>query len=253
MEVGLFSKLRQHRILLPNLLTKGTEVSRLINVVTGIGGPISYYLEIGVEYGKTLEAIRANKKIGVDPKFLFHSGFQTSNLSLYKMTSDEYFSLENSEKIDIAFIDDWHSATQAYIDFINLLSRVNEKSIIIIDDTIPSDIYSTLSTPEEAYLSRNNAGVPNDFKWHGDIYRCIYSLIANFPSLNYATIVDMKNPVTIFYGFSEESSSIKSRKLATPNNYENFLSSLNIAIPNEFNLKVKEEFYYDLKNYYANI
>ena len=63
----------------------------------------------------------------------------------------------------------------------------------------------------------------------------------------------MKNPVTIFYGFSEESSSIKSKKLTTPNNYENFLSSLNIAIPNEFNPKVKEEFYYDLINYYANI
>ena len=134
-----------------------------------------------------------------------------------------------------------------------LHGKVNEKSIIIIDDTIPSDIHSTFSTPEEAYLSRNNAGVPNDFKWHGDVYRCIYSIIANFPSLNYATIADMKNPVTIFYGFSEESSSIKSKKLTTPNNYENFLSSLNIAIPNEFNPKVKEEFYYDLINYYANI
>jgi len=236
MEVEMFSKLRQHRILMPTRLTRGTEVSRLINVFIGIRGQISCYLEIGV-----------------DPKFRFHKGFQTSNLSLYQMTSDQYFALEHSEVIDIAFIDGWHSATQANTDFINLLSRVDEKSIIIIDDTIPSDIHSTLITPEAAYISRKNSSVPNDFKWHGDVYRCIYSLIENFPTLNYATIRDMKNPVTIFYGFSKASSVIKNEKLTTKNSYDDFLSSINIEIPNEFKPIVKKEFYFELKNYYANI
>ena len=168
------------------------------------------------------------------------------------MTSDRYFSLENSKKIDIAFLDGLHSASQTYTDFINLLSRVTEKSIIIIDDTIPSDIHSTLATPEAAYLSRYNAGISNDFKWHGDVYRCIYSLIENFPTLNYATIADMENPVTIFYGFSKANSSMKNKELIIKNSYDDFLSGNNIVIPSEFNPMVKDDFYYELKNYYAN-
>ena len=247
------SMLRQHRVLMPTSITRGTEVSKLINTVIDIRGSINCYLEIGVEYGMTLESVKAKSKIGVDPNFRFHRGFQTFNLSLYQMNSDQYFSVGNPKVIDIAFLDGLHTGTQTYKDFINLLSRVDEKSIIIIDDSVPSDIHSTLITPEAAYVSRSKAGVTNDFKWHGDVYRCIYSLIEDFPKLNYGTITDIENPVTIFYGFSKVSQYMKNKKITIKKSYDNFLNNAHISIPNEFNPISKNEFYYKLERYYESL
>ena len=240
-------------MLLPTPFAKGTEVSDLINSITGIRGKIDCYLEIGVEYAKTLEAVRARKKIGVDPNFRFHRGFQAFNLCLYQMTSKQYFELGNTELIDIVFLDGLHSAKQTYSDFINSLSRVNRKSMIIIDDTVPSDIHSTLKTPEATYISRNKAGLQNNFKWHGDVYRCIYFIIENFPKLKYATISDIDNPVTVFYGFSEANKYLNYQQLKIKKSYDIFLNNNKIMIPKEFNPITKKDFYHELGNFYENV
>lgn len=247
------SMLRQHRVLMPTSITRGTEVSELINTVIDIRGSINCYLEIGVEYGMTLESVKAKNKIGVDPNFRFHKGFQTFILSLYQMNSDQYFLVGTPEVIDIAFLDGLHTGAQTYKDFTNLLSRVDEKSIVIIDDSVPSDIHSTLVTPEAAYVSRSEAGVPNDFKWHGDVYRCVYSLIDNFPKLNYVTITDLENPVTIFYGFSEMDRGTNNRVITVKKSYDDFLSKAQISIPNEFNPISKKDFYCELKGFYGSL
>jgi len=253
MEVEMRSMLRQHRVLMPTTITKGTEVSKLINTIIDIRGSINCYLEIGVEYGMTLESVKAKNKIGIDPNFRFHKGFQTFNLSLHQMNSDQYFSLGTPEVIDIAFIDGLHTATQTYKDFINLLPRVDEKSIIIIDDSVPSDIHSALITPEAAYDSRSKAGVTNDFKWHGDVYRCVYSLIDNFPELSCVTIADIGNPVTIFYDFGKINRYVKNQNITMKNSYDDFLSNAYIRIPNEFNPISKNEFYSKLQGFYESL
>lgn len=247
------SMLRQHRVLMPMPFTKGTEVSKLINTVIDIRGPINCYLEVGVEYGKTFESVKAKNKIGVDPKFRFHKGFQTFNMYLYQMNSDQYFSIRTSEVVDIAFLDGLHSASQTYKDFINLLSRIDEKSIIIIDDSVPSDVYSTLSTPEAAYVTRTQNGIPNDFKWHGDVYRCVFSLISDFPKLNHATILDFENPVTIFYGFGNINRNLKNQEVTIKNSYDDFLNNTPIEIPSEFNPISTNEFYRKIKSFYESL
>ena len=52
------SRLRQHR-LMPMSCTRGTKTSKPLNIVTDIRGLISCYLEIGIEYGMTLEYVKA--------------------------------------------------------------------------------------------------------------------------------------------------------------------------------------------------
>ena len=53
------------------------------------------YLEIGVAAGVTFHAVRAGRKVAVDPKFRFDVnealGVQQSHASYHEMTSDAYF------------------------------------------------------------------------------------------------------------------------------------------------------------------
>ena len=247
------SRLRQHRILMPTFFSKGTEVSRLINSISEVRGSLNNYLEIGLEYGLTFEAVRAKRKIAVDPNFRFHKGFQNFRSRFFELASDDFFSIRNSEVIDIAFLDGLHHASQTFRDFVNLLPLVNDKSIIIIDDTVPSDFHSTLSSPEATYLSRKVSGVPNDFKWHGDVYKCVYSLIENLPQLNWATIMDLGNPVTIFYGFNSILIQNKTLIFNNKKTYDGLFSGPKIVVPKEFNPMSLFEFIQNLEVYHQNL
>jgi hypothetical protein len=186
------STLRQHR-LMPMSCTSGIEVFKPLNMVTDIRGLISCYLEIGVEYGMTLESVKAKNKISGDYNSRFHNGFQIFNLSLHQMNS------------------------------------------------------------EAAYVSRSNAVIPNDFKWHGDVYSFIYSLIGDFPKLNYVTITDIGNPTINFYVFSKANRHVKNQKITEKKSNNHFLSDVHISIPDEFNLISRNEFFNKLKRCYESL
>ena len=247
------SKLQQHRILAPVPFARGTEVSSLINRITDIRGKINSYLEIGVEYGRTFEAVKARKKVGVDPQFRFHSGFQCLKSRLHEETSDKYFASSDFDVVDIAFLDGLHTAEQTYKDFINLLPRVNEHSVIIIDDTIPSDYHSTLLTPEAAYKSRMNSKILNDYKWHGDVYKCVYAILEAFPKLSYVTVSDMSNPVTVYYGFKSLQDKVVHKAYNFRISNEDFINNKVIKIPKKFNPLPKNKLYEALENYFEGL
>jgi hypothetical protein len=247
------SKLKQHRVLLPTLFARGTEVSNLINEISSISGKPSDYLEIGVEYGTTFQAVKAKRKVGVDPLFRFHRGFQWHRVNLYEKTSNDFFLVNDIEHFDIVFLDGLHTAEQTYTDFINSMLIVDEKSIIIIDDTFPSDAHSALSTPEVTYKSRMDAGIMNNFEWHGDTYGCVFALIEKYPMLKHITISDMENPVTIFYGFNKNIVPTKMDRYVPKISYGSFLASKVIQIPDEFNPVTKKIFLQRLRTYYESL
>jgi len=247
------SKLRQHRILPPASFSCGTAVSDLINEILSITGEANNYLEIGVEYGKTFQAVKAKKKVGVDPLFRFHRGFQLNRVDLYEKSSDDFFLLNQIEHFNIVFLDGLHTAEQTYRDFINSMGRVDEKSIIIIDDTVPSDAHSALPSPEATYKSRLDAGMQNNYEWHGNTYGCVFALIEKYPELKHFTISDLGNPVTIFYGFTKNVSPAKIDEYVHKISYESFLASKVIKIPDKFNPVTKEIFLKTIRAYYESL
>ena len=183
--------------------TLGTPVSHFINRFKPGSSHSRTYLEIGVEHGNTFEAVIASTKVAVDPNIRFSTWPKYSGIELNSSPSDDYFAEIDSQRIfDVIFIDGLHTAEQAWKDFCNSLVRIKDGGIIILDDTIPSDSFSAIPSEVEAYKQRERANVPNDFSWHGDVFRLIPHISEVFPKLTYSTVVDTPNPFTIFWNFA---------------------------------------------------
>lgn len=88
------------------------------------------YLEIGVQSGYCFDQVKCDYKVGVDP--------DPTSQSTLKMTSDDFFKSELSEKFDIVFVDGLHEAPQVYKDIVNALSVLNEGGIIVCHDMLPA-------------------------------------------------------------------------------------------------------------------
>jgi hypothetical protein len=242
------------RILNPIRFAKGTEASRIINEIAGIRGGIDCYLEIGVEYGRTLEAVKARKKIAIDPKFRFNRKIISRKIALFEIQSDKYFKEYTCPKVDVVFLDGFHSGEQTHRDFINLIPYLTESSVVVIDDVMPSDIHSSLESPEIAFRSRNLAGLVNDFKWHGDVFNAIFAIIENFPELKLYTVSDAKNPVTIIFGFDRRTRNFeKLSHYSVSNKNALFLKMSPLLIPDEFSPCSKESIMLDLDQYFKQL
>lgn len=96
------------------------------------------YLEIGVLNGESLKRIQNYSKecYGVDVTFS-HRNYN-SNVKLFEMPSDDFFSVLNPNiKFDMIFIDGLHEKTQVYKDFLNSKDRIIEDGLIVLHDTYP--------------------------------------------------------------------------------------------------------------------
>jgi len=139
------------------------------------------YLEIGVKDGKNFEAIRAARKIGIDPslgltlstiqklrRYLCMSFnvpvyLRDRNKVLFSMTSDEYFLSKYTQCVDIVFIDGLHHFDQVLKDYFNSLKWLNESGAIVFHDSLPPD--------------EDSAGRERKTKsWNGDVWKAIYWL-----------------------------------------------------------------------------
>lgn len=98
-----------------------------------------------------------------------------------------------------------HEYKQTLRDFINALEFSHEKSIIIIDDVFPNDVYSSLLGPtidsDYCYFMRSHFHPESkDGRWHGDIFKCIAFIHDFYPNITFQTISDQfGNPQTICY------------------------------------------------------
>jgi hypothetical protein len=158
------------------------------------------YLEIGVETGVTFERVRVAERTGVDPAFLFDITQHTDETTiLAEMTSDEFFTgLPADRQYDLIFVDGLHTFEQAYRDLCNCLLHSHQRTAILLDDTLPSDVYSALRSAEQAVAFRAAAGVSSS-AWHGDTFKVVFAIHDFHLGLDYRTIVGSGNPQTLVW------------------------------------------------------
>ena len=130
----------------------------------------SSYLEIGVEYGETFEAIVTENKVGVDPDP------KTSNSKIIKKTSDDFFA-ENKETFDIIFIDGMHQSDYMLRDLINSIECINKNGIIFIDDILPISEREQFKVPIKHKYE--NGILKYGEPWTGDIWKVVYYMLKN--------------------------------------------------------------------------
>lgn len=156
------------------------------------------YLEIGVSRGQTFRQVAIAERIGVDPRFLFDTAAIANDATiLHAMTSDAFFAeAAGSDPFDVAFIDGLHVFEQVARDLTNILARTTWRSAILIDDTIPSDVFSSLPVQRDAVRLRRESGGSGN-AWHGDVFKTVFLIHDFFPFLDYRTIVGSGNPQTL--------------------------------------------------------
>lgn len=154
-------------------------------VLNGLISKYSYdrYLEVGLYFGKTFEAVSANVKYGVDPSPRFSMRNLPSNCVVSNATSDEFFSNYCDESFDLIFVDGLHESGQCQRDFLNSLRFLREGGVVVLDDVWPHDKYSALPDQHEAFrLRREETGVVNR-QWQGDVFRVLMWCISSYGSL----------------------------------------------------------------------
>lgn len=192
----------EHRILRNPSRANGTEASRLLNDLIRIKNFSGRYLEIGVERGFTFEGVNLKNKTAVDPAMLFSKTTRNPKIRLFEVASDEFFMKmgDRGDVFDLAYLDGLHTFEQTYRDLENTFRCLSPNSIVLIDDTVPNDIYSANPIQEAAYRDRVKAGFENDGSWHGDTYKVVCTLAyLRLPTIEFRTIIDLQNPKTIIW------------------------------------------------------
>lgn len=177
---------------------------RRMNALAALTGARTY-LEIGVERGVTFEGIEIESRVAVDPEFLVDlETLRGSGAEAYEITSDEYFEgLDVDRAFDIVFIDGLHIFEQAYRDLTNALLHTHANSLIVLDDTVPSDAYSAEREHRLAVDLRRGDLEVQVASWHGDVYKVVFAIHDFHPGLQYATITGPGKPQTFVWRAKE--------------------------------------------------
>jgi len=154
------------------------------------------YLEIGVNTGDTFEKIIAPVRHAVDIDFKYdYTSKKTENCKYFQMPSDDYFlGQDRLSDIDFAYIDGLHTFEQTLKDLLNVIAFSNEKTVIMIDDTFPSDWFSSLPDQQECYKHRRALlGASFNWAWNGDVFKLVPFIHDFLPTFNYASFRDDGN------------------------------------------------------------
>jgi hypothetical protein len=85
---------------------------------------------------------------------------------------------------------------QVVRDLTNALAWTHRRSVMLLDDTVPSDVYSALPVQRDALRFRQEAGGKGG-AWHGDVFKAVFLIHDFFPFLDYRTISGPDNPQTL--------------------------------------------------------
>jgi hypothetical protein len=158
------------------------------------------YLEIGVADGGTFLHVDIPFKHAVDPRFRFPTAeHETETVRFFEMTSDAYFTRAAPPGLtfDIIFIDGLHTFEQAFRDFCATQRLAHDRTIWLIDDVYPSDVFSSLPSQQDAVRFRKRHGADSGV-WHGDVYKCVFAIRDFFPNLDFRTFAKGEgNPQTV--------------------------------------------------------
>jgi hypothetical protein len=173
------------------------------------------YLEIGVSAGDTFRGIDIADRTGVDPKFMFPiAQYADLNTHFHETTSDAFFeTLPIDTTFDIYFIDGLHTFEQTLRDFCNAVTHSHPRTVWLLDDTEPCDVYSTDPVASRALFFRHRTG-DLSVAWHGDVFKLVYYIHDFMPKLNYRTLVG-DNPQTLVWRSSSDRRSPRFNSLET--------------------------------------
>lgn len=173
--------------------------ARRINTLAAALGA-TRYLEIGVNRGATFRDIALPQRVGVDPRFLFDAAaLAAPGTRFHEVTSDAYFEAAGRDTLfDICFLDGLHTFEQTLRDFCNTLPHSHRRTVWLIDDTWPSDVFSAMPDMQRAYRFRHMTADKSQ-SWHGDVFKLVFFLHDFFPTLNYRTIKSRGNPQTLVW------------------------------------------------------
>jgi hypothetical protein len=179
----------------------GTHSSRRINALAG-RMRAGRYLEIGVAEGATFLAVEMPERTAVDPAFRFdwQALQDPPRTRLHQTTSDAFFAGRKAgdPAYDLVFLDGLHVFAQVFRDFCSTLTMTHDRSLIVIDDTVPSDVYSALTDPQAAFRFRRRAG-GRGRAWHGDVYKLVFAIHDFFPLLSFCTVATGGNEQTLVW------------------------------------------------------
>jgi len=148
------------------------------------------YLEIGVNKGGTFLSVDTPIKTAVDPKFRFDTSvISNADIYLHEVPSDAFFAaLPVQQKYDLIFIDGLHTFEQTYRDLCNCLNHSHERTVILIDDVQPNDVFASLRNQSQAVSFRRHSGTPGAASWMGDVFKVVFMLHDFHLGLNYCTL-----------------------------------------------------------------
>ncbi|MCB8878376.1 class I SAM-dependent methyltransferase [Acidisoma silvae] len=154
----------------------------------------AHYLEVGVNRGETFLQINAERKVAVDPKFLFSledAHKQHTKSTFHEVTSDLYFSerIKPGEKFQLIYLDGLHTFEQTLRDFVNATHCLSEDGVIVIDDVIPSSYQAAMPDQHDAFRVKAFTGDP-DNSWMGDTYKLVFFIHTFFPDYNLRTVAN---------------------------------------------------------------
>lgn len=184
----------------------GNESSRRLNALADCLPSRSTYLEIGVASGMTLEAVDVPFKWGVDPAPKFNTHALPQGYRFTVRTSNEFFAdLDPHMRFDLVFIDGLHEWHQTYQDVMNSILHAHPHTLILLDDVIPVDEFSSWPDMEAACAARLSTGSVST-AWQGDVYKVLFALRDHHPQLQFRVIADGNNPQAVIWspsGYSE--------------------------------------------------
>jgi len=150
------------------------------------------YLEIGVKRGATFLAVRASRKIAVDPaprisrrarwKACFRDPSNLRN-RYFPVESDRFFGSPpeglTRRGLDVAFIDGLHTHEQSLRDVHHCLAWLRPGGALVLHDCNP--VTETAALP----LSELPEGDPSNLQegWSGDVWKTVVHLRATEPGL----------------------------------------------------------------------
>lgn len=168
--------------------------------------PRGTYLEVGVQSGRTFTTVQAGTCVGVDPRFRFDvTALDPATHLTMETTSDEFFAQAPAfmaaaaiEDFGVVYLDGLHTADQTYRDLVSALSLLHPAGAILIDDVVPSDVYSSLTPQSRAMSKRAIAGSTTE-DWHGDVFKLLFLVHDFHPNLDYRLILGPGNPQALVW------------------------------------------------------
>lgn len=159
------------------------------------------YLEIGVSQGHTFHALKAARKVAVDPDFQIAREDWDLASEYYSLESDAYFAAlaGHAHPFDVIYLDGLHTLEQTLRDLMNAIDFLRRDGVIVIDDVWPDSYHASLPSVEDMVTVRHAIGA-TDTSWMGDTYRLVHFIQSFLPRFDYATVAENHGQLVMWRG-----------------------------------------------------